>query len=122
MWSRRSSHVVYTHAANDISFELAGGYETTCRFLKAVRLCTLVEHVGSVETLLTHPASMTHADVPREQLAAVGLTPGLVRLSVGLEEPAGILADLFQAFSAALADATPAIQPEGDRSCALTSV
>lgn len=105
-----------------ISFELAGGFETTCRFLKAVRLCTLVEHVGSVETLLTHPASMTHADVPREQLAAVGLTPGLVRLSVGLEEPAEILADLFQAFSRALAGPAPVVQDQGGRSCALTNV
>ncbi|MGI9516122.1 MAG: trans-sulfuration enzyme family protein [Pirellulaceae bacterium] len=87
-----------------ISFEIQGGYETTCRFLKAVKLCTLVEHIGSVETLLTHPASMTHADVPRDQLSAVGLTPGLVRLSVGLEDPQDILADLFAAIDAALVE------------------
>ncbi len=87
-----------------ISFEIEGGYETTCRFLKAVKLCTLVEHIGSVETLLTHPASMTHADVPRDQLAAVGLTPGLVRLSVGLEDPHDILADLFAAIDVAVVE------------------
>jgi cystathionine beta-lyase/cystathionine gamma-synthase len=86
-----------------VSFELEGGFETARRFLRNVRLCTLVEHIGSVETLLTHPASMTHADVPREQLAAVGLTPGLLRLSVGLEDAQDILADLFSAIDAAFA-------------------
>ena len=66
-----------------------------------MKLCTLVEHVGSVETLLTHPASMTHADVPQDQLSAVGLTPGLVRMSVGLEEPQDIINDLQQAIETA---------------------
>ena len=84
-----------------LSFELHGGYELTCELLKHIRLCTLVEHVGSVETLLTHPASMTHADVPPEQLAAAGLTPGLVRLSVGLEDPQDIIQDLKQAIDKA---------------------
>ncbi len=105
-----------------ISFELTGGYETTCRFLGQLRLCSLVEHVGSVETLVTHPASMTHADVPRQQLAAVGLTPGLVRLSVGLEDPADILADLSAAMDRAI-DHTPAKMVEpGARPCVLGSV
>ena len=89
-----------------ISFEIEGGFDVTCRFLSAVRICTLVEHIGSVETLLTHPASMTHADVPRDQLAAVGLTPGLVRLSVGLEDPQDILQDIFQAVRQALSSGT----------------
>jgi cystathionine beta-lyase/cystathionine gamma-synthase len=62
-----------------------------------------VEHVGSVETLLTHPASMTHADVPARQRAEVGITDGLLRLSVGLESPAAIIADLEQAIGAAVA-------------------
>jgi cystathionine beta-lyase/cystathionine gamma-synthase len=87
-----------------ISFEIAGGFEATCRFLSAVRLGTLVEHIGSVETLLTHPASMTHADVPRDQLQAVGLTPSLVRLSVGLEDPEDILNDILQAVRNAQAE------------------
>ena len=90
-----------------ISFEIEGGYAATCRLLKAVRICTLVEHIGSVETLLTHPASMTHADVPAEQLRAVGLTPGLVRLSVGLEDPHDILNDLFQAVDQAVTECPP---------------
>lgn len=91
-----------------ISFEIEGGFETTCRFLEAVQVCTLVEHIGSVETLLTHPASMTHADVPKDQLAAVGLTPGLVRLSVGLEDPTDILNDIFQAVDSVLG--TPEVE------------
>ena len=98
-----------------ISFEIAGGYETTCRFLAAVKICTLVEHIGSVETLLTHPASMTHADVPQEQLQAVGLTPGLVRLSVGLEDPHDILNDIFQAVEVALAK--PSATQKGGQLC-----
>lgn len=77
-----------------VSFELEGGLEAGKRLLERVRLCRLVEHVGSVETLLTHPATMTHADVPRAQRERFGLTDGLVRLSVGLEDPAEIIADL----------------------------
>ena len=67
--------------------------------LTNVRLCRLVEHVGSVETLITHPASMTHADVPPEHRRRVGIADGLVRLSVGLEEPTDVIADLQQAIA-----------------------
>ncbi|MCG3123954.1 MAG: hypothetical protein GIKADHBN_02392 [Phycisphaerales bacterium] len=84
-----------------IAFEIKGGTEAGAALLNAARLCRLVEHVGSVETLLTHPASMTHADVPREQRLRVGLTDGLIRLSVGIEDPQDIIADLEQAIAAA---------------------
>jgi len=84
-----------------VSFELCGGYETARSVLSRVRLCSLVEHVGSVETLITHSASMTHADVPREHRLRVGITDGLVRLSVGLEDPADVIGDLEQAFAGA---------------------
>lgn len=77
-----------------VSFEIEGGFDAGCRFVESLRLCTLVEHVGSVETLITHPASMTHADVPRDQREAVGVTDGLLRLSVGLEGVDEIIADL----------------------------
>lgn len=80
-----------------VTFEIAGGTPAGIALLNSVRLCRLVEHVGSVETLITHPASMTHADVPREQRERVGLTDGLVRLSVGLEDPEEVIADLEQA-------------------------
>jgi cystathionine beta-lyase/cystathionine gamma-synthase len=86
-----------------VAFEVAGGAEVAKRVASSVRLCRVVEHVGSVETLLTHPASMTHADVPARQRAEVGITDGLLRLSVGLESPAAIIADLEQAIGAAVA-------------------
>lgn len=84
-----------------ISFEVTGGAAAGRKVLEGTRLCALVEHVGSVETLLTHPVTMTHADVPPEQRRAAGITDGLIRLSVGLEEPYEILADLEQAIEAA---------------------
>ncbi|MFM9957553.1 MAG: trans-sulfuration enzyme family protein [Phycisphaerales bacterium] len=87
---------------NVVSFEIEGGTPAGIALLNGVKLCALVEHVGSVETLITHPASMTHADVPKEQRERVGLTDGLVRLSVGLEDPADIINDLAQAIEAAL--------------------
>lgn len=96
-----------------VSFELVGGYPAACQLLRHVQLCTLVEHVGSVETLLTHPASMTHADVPHAQLNKVGLTPGLLRLSVGLEDPLDVIADLAHA----IAEASNAEAEKGEPSC-----
>jgi cystathionine beta-lyase/cystathionine gamma-synthase len=59
--------------------------------MNSVRLCALAENLGSAETLITHPASMTHADVPAAQRQAAGITDGLVRLSVGLEDPLDII-------------------------------
>jgi cystathionine beta-lyase/cystathionine gamma-synthase len=85
-----------------VTFELRGGFEAGKTLMNSVRLCRLVEHIGSVETLITHPASMTHGDVPREQRERAGITDGLVRLSVGLEEPAEIIDDLAQAIDTAV--------------------
>ena len=85
-----------------IAFEVAGGTAAGIRLLDSVRLCSLAENLGAVETLITHPASMTHADVPREDRERVGISDGLVRLSVGLEDPAQVIADLTQALEATL--------------------
>ncbi|MDX2148144.1 MAG: PLP-dependent aspartate aminotransferase family protein [Planctomycetota bacterium] len=82
-----------------ISFELEGGLEATKPVLSALKLWALVEHVGSVESLVTHPATMTHADVPREQRLEAGITDGLIRLSVGIEDAADLIADLEQALA-----------------------
>jgi len=82
-----------------LSFELRGGVPAALAFLRAVRVCTLAEHVGSVESIVTHSATMTHADVPREQRLAAGISDGLVRLSVGLEDVCDIIADLDAALS-----------------------
>jgi cystathionine beta-lyase/cystathionine gamma-synthase len=88
-----------------LAFEVQGGLEAGTALMNAVRLCALAESLGAVETLVTHPASMTHGDVPREQRERAGVTDGLVRLSVGLEDPADVIADLAQAIEVAVAAA-----------------
>ena len=80
-----------------IAFEVDGGVEAGIRLMNSVRLCALAENLGAAETIITHPASMTHADVPRSQREAAGITDGLVRLSVGLENPVDLIGDLVQA-------------------------
>ncbi len=70
------------------------------QLMNTVRLCLLAENLGAVETLITHPVSMTHADVPIEIRERTGITDGLVRLSVGLENSADIIADLDAALAA----------------------
>ena len=84
-----------------IAFEILGGVAAGTHLMNSVRLCALAENLGSAETLITHPASMTHADVPVAQRQAAGITDGLVRLSVGLEDPADVIRDLSQALAAA---------------------
>jgi cystathionine beta-lyase/cystathionine gamma-synthase len=86
---------------NVISFEVVGGVSGGKAVLEGTRVCALVEHVGSVETLLTHPATMTHGDVPPEQRRQAGISDGLIRLSVGLEEPSVIIEDLERALALA---------------------
>ena len=65
--------------------------------LESVKLCTLAESLGGVETLICHPATMTHASVDAEKRARLGITDGLVRISVGIEDTDDIIADLDQA-------------------------
>ena len=80
-----------------ISFELNGGIPAGKHLMNTVKLCFLAESLGSVETMITHPATMTHAEVPVEERHARGLTDGLVRLSVGIEDKQDIIDDLQQA-------------------------
>ncbi len=82
-----------------ITFELRGGLAAARAFLARLQLVCLAEHVGGAHTILTHPATMTHADVPAAHRHAVGITDGLLRLSVGLEDPADVIADLGQALT-----------------------
>ncbi len=82
-----------------ISLELKGGIPAGRDLLNRVRLCSLAESLGAVETMITHPATMTHVEVPREERLARGLTDGLVRLSVGIEDVADIIDDLSQALN-----------------------
>ena len=80
-----------------ISFELKGGLEAGRRLMDNVRVSTLAVSLGGVETLIQHPASMTHAGVPRDQRLAAGITDGLVRYSIGIEDVEDLLSDLSQA-------------------------
>ena len=80
-----------------ISFELKGGIPSGKHLMNNVKLCLLAESLGAVETMITHPATMTHAEVPVKERHARGLTDGLVRLSVGIEDQADIIKDLKQA-------------------------
>jgi len=80
-----------------ISFELTGGIDAGRTLMNSVEMCLLAESLGAVETMVTHPATMTHAGVPKADRLARGLTDGLVRISVGIEDPADILADLTMA-------------------------
>lgn len=84
-----------------VAFEVEGGVERSVAVLNRVKLCSLAENLGAVETLITHPVTMTHADVPRAEREKVGLTEGLIRLSVGLEDPRDIIEDLERALEGA---------------------
>ncbi len=79
-----------------IAFDL-GSLMAAKKFLKRVRLCALAESLGGVETLISHPATMTHASIPPARRSAIGVTDGLVRISVGLEDVDDIIDDLEQA-------------------------
>ena len=79
-----------------IAFEL-GSLERARTLLNGVRLMALAESLGGVETLISHPASMTHASVPRERRLAIGITDDMVRVSVGIEDIADLREDLMQA-------------------------
>ncbi|MEZ4367586.1 MAG: PLP-dependent aspartate aminotransferase family protein [Kofleriaceae bacterium] len=84
-----------------ITFILRGGLEESRRFLSACRIFTLAESLGGVESLIEHPAIMTHASIPADRRAAVGIADGLIRLSCGLEDLSDLQGDLERAFAAA---------------------
>lgn len=80
-----------------VCFEVHGGVEAGKRLMDNIELWSLAENLGSVESLVTHPVTMTHAAVPREERIASGITDGLVRLSVGLEDTEDLIAALDEA-------------------------
>ena len=82
-----------------VSAVLAGGEARSRQFLERCRLFALAESLGGVESLIEHPALMTHASIPAAQRAAIGIDDGLVRLSVGVEDVEDLLADLEQALA-----------------------
>ncbi|MGI4758529.1 MAG: trans-sulfuration enzyme family protein [Janthinobacterium lividum] len=83
-----------------LSFELNTDMTTSLRFIDALKLCTCAESLGSVETLVTHPPTASHCDLDPAERERLGITDRLIRLSVGLESPKDLIADLEQAFHA----------------------
>jgi cystathionine beta-lyase/cystathionine gamma-synthase len=79
-----------------VAFE-TGSLENAKKVLESVKLCTLAESLGGVESLISHPATMTHASVPPEKREQLGITDGLVRVSVGIEDVEDIISDIDQA-------------------------
>ena len=81
-----------------LSFDV-GTFDEARRVCNSVRLLSLAESLGGVETLICHPASMTHASVPPERRASIGLTDSLVRISAGIEDAEDLIDDLAQALA-----------------------
>ena len=84
-----------------ISFELKGGLDAGKKFIDAVEVCTRAVSLGTVDTLVSHPASMTHMSIPKEERIKYGITDGLIRMSVGIENFEDLEADLAQALAKA---------------------
>jgi cystathionine gamma-lyase len=82
-----------------VTFDIAGGRRAALRFLRNLRVFTLAESLGGVESLVDHPASMTHASVPKKEREAHGVTDGLIRLSCGIEDPADLADDVRSALA-----------------------
>ncbi|ALG90757.1 MULTISPECIES: O-succinylhomoserine sulfhydrylase [Actibacterium] len=83
-----------------LSIELAGGQPAAFRFLNALKLFTISNNLGDAKSLVTHPATTTHQRLPEDQKVILGISPGLVRVSLGLEDPADLLADVTGALAA----------------------
>ena len=86
-----------SHGGGIVSFAIKGGLEAGHRFLNRIQMCSLSSNLGDTRTIFTHPASTTHSKLKEEERLAVGITPGLVRISVGLEHIEDIIADIDQA-------------------------
>ena len=86
--------------AATFSFEIDGGEAEAFRMLNALQLAKLAVSLGGTETLMEHPGTMTHSDVSPEKQLEIGITPSMVRISVGIEHPEDIIADLRQALDA----------------------
>ena len=80
-----------------VAFEIVGGRAAGEKLVESTELVLLAVSLGGVETLIEHPASMSHAPLSDEQLERAGIPPGLIRLSVGIEDPDDLIADLQQA-------------------------
>jgi cystathionine gamma-lyase len=107
-WPGLSSHPQHALAKKQMTgfggmmtFEIKGGLEAARRFLKTVKIFACAESLGGVESLIEHPAIMTHASVPKENRDKLGISDGFIRLSVGIEDAKDLIDDLQQAFEQA---------------------
>ncbi len=100
-WYDRARKYAPKGSGSVLAFEIAGGLEAGKRFVEALELHSHVANIGDVRSLVIHPASTTHSQLSPQEQAAAGVTPGLVRLSVGIEHVDDILADLEAGFRAA---------------------
>jgi O-succinylhomoserine sulfhydrylase len=82
-----------------LSFVVEGGLEQGKRFMDSVKLCSLTANLGDTRTIVSHPGSTTHAKLTEEERQAVGITPGLIRISVGLEDLRDVIEDVEQALA-----------------------
>ncbi len=85
-----------------LSFRIRGGFRAASRFLESLRLFTLAESLGGVESLAEHPARMTHSSLPKSERVAMGITDDLIRLSVGIEDPLDLVEDVTHALGLAV--------------------
>jgi O-succinylhomoserine sulfhydrylase len=81
-----------------VSFELKGGKDAAFKFMNALKIIKISNNLGDAKSIITHPATTTHQRLPAAQKQSLGITPGLVRLSIGLEDTDDLIADLFAAF------------------------
>ncbi|BBZ27018.1 bifunctional o-acetylhomoserine/o-acetylserine sulfhydrylase [Mycolicibacterium madagascariense] len=102
-WYERGKKLAPKGTGAVLAFELAGGFDAATAFVNALTLHSHVANIGDVRSLVIHPASTTHAQLSPEEQLATGVTPGMVRLAVGIEGIGDILADLEQGFAAATA-------------------
>ena len=94
------------HNGTVLSFDLAGGVPHATAVLDRVRLCRVATSLGGPETLLCHPATTTHSSLTPDEQMVGGITPGLIRLSLGLEDPGDLIQDLLQAIAVDTAPAS----------------
>ena len=82
-----------------LSIDVAGGQEATFKFLNALQIVIISNNLGDAKSIATHPVTTTHQRLPEAQKTILGITPGLVRLSIGLEDQADLIADFHQALA-----------------------
>lgn len=95
---KKVKKIYYPGFGGMLSFELKGNKETTIKFMESLKIISIAESLGAVESLIEHPASMTHSSIPKEDREKIGISDTLIRLSVGIEDPQDLLFDIKQAF------------------------